>query len=187
MEKNKKLICGVGYNDLPYIRNEKTYTKWANMLNRCYSQNYHIKNPTYMSCTVCDEWLVFSKFKEWYDSNKRAGMDLDKDILIRGNKVYGPQFCRFVPKEINRLLTDHGAKRGQFKQGVSWSNQHKKFRASISRLDGPEHIGYFTTEDDAFAAYKTEKEKWIKVQADRHFSAGNIGTDIHTALHNWKI
>lgn len=114
-------------------------------------------------------------------------MQLDKDILVRGNKVYGPTFCRFVPQAINKLLLDCGASRGQYRQGVSWDKRYKKFRACIRRLNGPEHIGYFTTEVDAFTAYKTEKEKWIKVQADHYFSLGQIDKDVHTALHNWTI
>lgn len=185
--KKSKLVCGVGVNNLTYVGNEKAYSKWVSMLNRCYSPKYQSRQPTYIGCSVCDEWLVFSKFKEWYDINSIAGMQIDKDILIRGNKVYGPTFCRFVPKEINYILLDSGASRGQFKQGVGWHKGVQKFQANISRLDGKEHIGYFATEDDAFAAYKSEKEKWIKHQADHYFSLGYIDKDIHTALHNWTI
>lgn len=187
MRKNKKLVCSVGVNDLTCIGNKDSYSKWKSMLNRCYSPKYQIKRPTYVGCTVCDEWKTFSNFNEWYDSNKRAGMDLDKDILIRGNKVYGPQFCRFVPRAINSLLTNSGARRGQYKQGIYWNNRKQKFVAQINRLDGMEHIGYYTTEDDAFSAYKVEKEKWIQCQADYHFSIGNIGKDVQMALRNWKI
>lgn len=189
MRKNKKLVYGIGLNDLPIANteNEKTYWKWAAMLNRCYGPKCQIKYPTYVGCTVCDEWKIFSKFKEWHDQNNRVGMHNDKDILVRGNKIYGPEYCRFIPKQINTLLTDSGASRGSYKQGVCWDKQNQKFRAQISRLDGTELIGLYTTEDDAFAAYKTEKEKWIKTLADHYFSLGQIDKDVHTALHNWTI
>lgn len=186
--KNKtKLVCGVGNNDLTYIGNEKVYLKWTNMLRRCYSSNYQSKKPTYIGCTVCDEWLTFSNFKKWYDLNNRVGMQMDKDVLVRGNKIYGPQFCRFVPSQINNLLLDSGANRGKYKQGVSWDNGAQKFKAQISRDAGPKHIGLFDTEQEAFDAYKIKKEKWIKNRADWYYSIGLIGLGVHTALYNWTI
>jgi hypothetical protein len=184
---NKKLVYGIGYNDLTIKGNEEAYSKWKDMLGRCYSLIYQSKQPTYIGCSVCDEWLTFSKFKEWFSANNRLGMQLDKDILIRGNKIYGPEYCRFVPRQINTLLLDRGAKRGVYKLGVSWDKGAQKFRAQINRGKGSEFIGYYNTELEAFNAYKIEKELWIKNRADWYYSIGLIGLDIHTALYNWII
>lgn len=104
MMKTIKLVYGVGINDLdvPFAMNGsnlKFYGTWNNMLNRCYSEKYQAKNPTYRGCTVCNEWLSLSTFKEWFDANYRTGMELDKDILVKGNRVYCPEgmlFCAGV-------------------------------------------------------------------------------------------
>ena len=79
------------------------YSKWHSMLQRCYSHKYHARNPTYKDCTVCDEWHNFQNFARWYDKNSN-GIDcaeLDKDILIKGNKTYGPETCLIVTKSEN--------------------------------------------------------------------------------------
>lgn len=187
--KNKtKLVCGVGITDITTKNgNEECYTKWKSMLKRCYSPKYHIRRPTYKGCTVCSDWLTFSKFKEWYNVNYRVEMQLDKDILIRGNKIYSPTTCKFVPQEINTLLNGYDNGRGIYMQGVSFRKKPQKYSAQINRGNGSEHIGYYNTEIEAFTSYKTEKELWIKHQADHYFSLGQIDKDIHTALYNWVI
>jgi hypothetical protein len=187
MDTNKKLVCGVGYNDLTLKGNEKVYQQWTNMLNRCYDPKFHIKNPTYKGCYVCEEWLTFSKFKEWFNVNNRIGMQNDKDILNKGNKIYCPEYCRFVPQEINKLLNGYDNGRGKYKPGVSWNKRAQKYSAQINRGDDKEHIGLFATEQEAFNAYKIEKELWIKSRADWYYSIGLIGLEINTALHDWKI
>jgi hypothetical protein len=190
MIKNKKLVRGVGLNDLTIKGNgnEDAYSKWSGMLERCYDPKSHIKFPTYIGCSVCDEWLIFSKFKDWHDKNYIVGLQLDKDILIRCNKIYGPEYCRFVPQQINKLLNDRASKRGKYKQGVYFNRQKQKFVAQIKRGDNKnEYIGTFDIEQEAFDAYKIEKEKWIKHQADHYFSLGQIDKDIHTALYNWSV
>lgn len=118
MMKTTKLVYGVGINDLtePVRVNGKSlkfYNTWSHMLNRCYSDKCQAKRPTYVGCFVCDEWLILSNFREWFNANYRTGMELDKDILIQGNKVYSPEACRFVPGYINSLMTDAGAIGGE--------------------------------------------------------------------------
>lgn len=107
--KTNKLVYGHGTNDLnePVYRNGsilKFYHAWTDMLRRCYSEKCQDNRPTYRGCSVCSEWLVLSNFKEWYNINYHEGWQLDKDILIKGNKVYRPEACRFVPQYVNGLL-----------------------------------------------------------------------------------
>ena len=106
---SKKLIFNNGINDYDDItyrngRDIKSYSVWHSMLQRCYDDKYHIKHPTYEGCTVCDEWLYFSNFKKWFDENYIEGTQLDKDIFSK-NKVYSPETCCFVPREINVLMS----------------------------------------------------------------------------------
>jgi len=85
-------------------RNTAAYEAWSHMLTRCYSDAYHKTRPTYKDCVVCDEWKNFQVFAKWfYENNPRDGKsyDLDKDIMVEGNKIYSPDFCQFVTKEEN--------------------------------------------------------------------------------------
>lgn len=91
----KKTIYGVGTNDANYLVVNKGvrcpyYKKWSSMLERCFSKSLHKKHPTYIGCTVCNEWLLFSNFRSWMMKQEWVGMELDKDIISIGNKKYCP-------------------------------------------------------------------------------------------------
>lgn len=111
---HRYLVLGVGINDADYTtkltKNKKIiwrcpfYTKWEHMLERCYSVKYHKKYPTYIGCSVCPEWHYFSKFRSWMENQKWEGLALDKDLLVKGNRVYGPDTCCFIPQAINSLF-----------------------------------------------------------------------------------
>ena len=89
------------------INREKTeeYIKWSSMLTRCYSKKLK-QRENYIGCTVCEEWLNFQNFAEWYDNHKYyipniESLDLDKDIKFKGNKIYSPNTCILIPKRLN--------------------------------------------------------------------------------------
>lgn len=98
----KATVYGVGFNSSGAFKSSekgahtKVYATWKSMLMRCYSEKYHVKFPTYIDCIVCDEWLDFQIFAEWFASNYIKGMQIDKDIRVSGNKIYSPEFCLFV-------------------------------------------------------------------------------------------
>lgn len=78
---------------------EPRYSVWRNLLGRCYSPK--VKNyKAYSDCIVCDEWHNYQNFAEWYDSNiYQVGterMHLDKDILVKNNRLYSPDTCLMV-------------------------------------------------------------------------------------------
>jgi len=127
-----KLVLGIGVNDAGYtvkptIGGRRTvcpiYHSWKNMLERCYSATYQGRYPTYIDCSVVEEWHSFSTFKKWMDTQDWKGKQLDKDILVEGNKVYGPDACVFVDSKTNKLLTDSGAARGDLPIGVTRSGE----------------------------------------------------------------
>lgn len=75
----------------------KCYSIWKAMIQRC----YRVESRSYKSyggsgVTVCDEWLNYQNFAEWFHINYREGLHLDKDIKIDGNKIYSPISCKFV-------------------------------------------------------------------------------------------
>ncbi len=106
----RRLVHGVGVNDANYNVHGKEgrcpfYTKWYDMLKRCYSSRFHKQYPSYIGCSVCPEWCYFSKFRFWMENQKWEGMELDKDILVKGNRVYSPDTCCFIPQAINVLFS----------------------------------------------------------------------------------
>ena len=82
-------------------KSTKQYKTWIGMLERCYSEKCHKKFPSYIDCTVCKEWLNYQNFAAWFDGHYINGFELDKDIISDGNKVYCPEFCKFVSKKDN--------------------------------------------------------------------------------------
>ena len=149
----------------------KEYILWKHMLQRCYSTTLKKKQPTYEGCEVSGKFKNYEYFYEW--CNKQigfgvSGFELDKDLLMKGNKVYSEPTCVFIPAEINLLLTKRTASRGNHLIGVYWDKTNKAFRAKVAKNKGcSEHLGYFNTEIEAFNAYKQAKEMFIKEQANK--------------------
>ena len=167
----------------------KEYNLWMNMLRRCYSDKYQKKYPTYEGCEVSSKFKSYEYFYEWCHS--QIGFDnecwqLDKDLLIKGNKVYSENVCVFIPSEINSLLVKCTASRGEHLIGVCWKKANKAFVATVRKNKGKqEHLGYFNTELEAFNAYKQAKEAFVKQQANEWKS--QIDERAYEALMNYTV
>ena len=167
----------------------KQYELWVNMLKRCYSDTYKKKHPTYEYCTVSENFKHYEYFYEW--CNKQFGFGnqdwhLDKDLFVKGNKVYSEYSCVFIPAEINLVLVKRAASRGKHLIGVSWNKRNKAFVAQVSKnKGGSEHLGYFNTELEAFNAYKEAKESFVKEQANKW--KGKIDERAYQALINYTV
>lgn len=164
----RKPLFGIGINDSDYLTQSRSggekiqcpvYSAWYSMLSRAYSSNYHERQPTYKGVTVCEEWLLFSNFRVWWLENYVDGWQLDKDLLVIGNRVYSPDTCIYIPRWLNSFLLDCGASRGKYKIGVIWNKQANKFqvRCRNSLSNNKEHLGYFDNEDTAHAAWLARK------------------------------
>ena len=144
------------------------YQTWKSMLERCYSAKYQAKKPTYKGCTVCDEWLTFSNFKAWMETQTWEGNHLDKDLLVVGNKVYSPETCLFVSVQVNSFL--NWKSRNGLPNGVTWRDSHGKFRVTCSTLGkGVKHLGHFTTAEEAFKVWLDYKLSLAKELADLQY------------------
>ena len=179
----------VGIGEYKVSENGKAteaYAVWHSMLNRCYNPKSKQSCPTYEECYVCDEWLNFQMFAEWhYEQNKPEGWQIDKDLTQIGNRVYSPQFCTFVPREINSLLCDHRNARGNHKQGVCFSLSKNKYSATIS-IDGKiKFLGYFLSENEAYNVYKKAKEETVKMVANRY--KNEISEEVYNSLIKWTL
>ena len=149
----------------------KEYMLWKHMLERCYSDSSKKKYPTYEGCEVSENFKSYEYFYEWCQNQfgfSNKGWHLDKDLLIKGNKVYSESTCVFLPKEINLVLTKSTATRGEHSIGVCWHKTTNAFIAQVRKNKGKsEHLGLFKTELEAFKAYKTAKESFVKEQAEK--------------------
>lgn len=153
-------VRGVGINDSPTPvkvngKNIPPYIAWQNMIGRCYSKTLQVSQPTYVGCTVVDEWHYFSNFERWYSENYFDGAHLDKDILFPGNRVYGPGTCIFATLELNALLSSNAAVRGLYPLGVSADGQ--RFRAQVNVNSRHVNLGNYDTPLLAHQAWQTAK------------------------------
>lgn len=190
-QRHFSLVCGVGLNDLTQEIQKKngissqSYRIWNLMLNRCYNKKLKDKKPTYQKCVVCDEWLRFSNFKNWFEENYVDGYALDKDVLVKGNKIYSPETCCFVPQEINSMLTKRQNDRGCYPIGVSYN--HKGYRASISKNGKRKSLGTYKTIKEAFDVYKRVKEEHLKKVAQKYYGDGKITKQVYDALMRYEV
>lgn len=188
---NTPIIYGVGYFGYgPYASKIKgittlPYSRWKNILNRCYREDRQQKQISYELCFMNPEWHNYQVFAKWFEENYINGFEIDKDILFKGNKVYSAETCCFVSSEINKLLTNRKIKRGSFLIGVSYYKKIKKYMSCIHINGVQKHLGYFYTEKEAFDAYKTAKEQNIKDVADKF--KDEITPECYDALINWTI
>ena len=182
-------ILGTKYPSMINGVQTKEYVLWKNMLERCYSDVYKKKHPTYEGCEVSENFKSYEYFYEWCNSQVGfdvKGFDLDKDLLIKGNKVYSENTCIFIPREINTLLIKRKASRGEHLIGVHWSKRGKVFTAKVNKNKGKsEWLGSFNTEIEAFNAYKQAKESFVKEQANNW--KGKIDERAYNALMNYKV
>lgn len=165
-----KTVYGVGYlgegehKTKENRKMTKKYDIWTNMLRRCYSGEF----PNYKDVIVCDEWHNFQVFSEWYNTNfyevDKERTVLDKDILIKNNKIYSPDTCIFVPQRINSLFAKPNLLRCDLPIGVEYNKKDKKYRTNWSNS----HKGYYDTPEEAFYTYKNDKERYIKQIAEEY-------------------
>lgn len=175
MQKRNKLFCGIGLNDAEYVVSKVArdlqgkrlvlwtcpyYIKWTSMINRCYSESELKRRTSYVGCSVCEEWLTFSNFKAWMENQDWEGKELDKDLLVKGNKIYSPDTCIFLSKRLNSFLTESTKTRGDFPIGV---RKHRDKFISSCRADGKlVHLGLFETPEQAHKAWLKFKAKEAK-------------------------
>ena len=172
------------------------YHKWRSMLKRCFDNNYKEKQPTYKDATWCNRWLCFANFledfailKQEYSWDDDIKLNLDKDILHKGNKIYNLENCVLVPNWINLLFIKSDAKRGSYPVGVSYHKRAKKYEAKCSINGKQTRLGYYNTIEEAFNAYKIAKKQEIKRIADDCVSKGYITQDsrLYNAMINYQV
>ena len=187
-------LFGIGFIGIgkfkPFDENgkpTKCHKVWRSMFARCYDPKYQEKYPTYKGCKVCREWWNFQVFAEWYYSHfyeiENEIMNLDKDILCKGNKVYSPENCVFVPQFINKLFVKCDKARGKYPIGVTKNGNN--FLAKVTKDKEQICLGTYDTPEEAFLVYKKAKEQYIKEVAEEY--KNKIPQKLYDALMNYKV
>ena len=139
----------------------------GNMLVRCYSEKYLESNQSYIGTSVCSEWLYATAFKKWMEQQDWDGKCLDKDIIVRGNKLYSPDTCAFVLQATNSFVLARDADRGEYPIGVHLYKHTGKYQAYCENLftGEREHLGLFSTPEEAHEAWRKRKHELAQLVA----------------------
>lgn len=176
--RKDKLLYGIGVFDVDYAASYKSeitgkvircpyYVKWVSMFTRCYSTRQQRLQPTYQGCSVSPDWHHFSDFKSWMQQQSWEGKELDKDVLVRGNKVYGPSSCIFITRDLNMLLHKKSKDRGNgVSDGVYYHKSKNEYRPQLSIEGKNKILGYCKSDKEAAVIYNTAKAKLIMKNAE---------------------
>lgn len=193
-------VYGVGIIGIKYpvsinsIRT-KEYCVWHSLTKRCYDPKTREKQPTYQNVSICEEWLLFENFCDWLRSQPNfdkwlngSRWALDKDILIKRNKVYSPDTCCLVPQNVNCLFLKREAQRGKYPIGVRYREDGFMAVCRNPFLDKAEEIGLYSTPENAFyQGYKPYKEDIIKRVAQIEYDNENITKECYEAMTNYIV
>ena len=180
---------------ITYMTDTQKNDLYRNIYNRCYNPNNHKYKPCYKGCTICDEWYSEPgaedqtgrlNFYRWLDEDNFYVIDgeptteLDHNILKRGNTVYSPECCIFVPKSINSMFAGFAKKSdNDLPQGVMRAANGRYITVIKSIRDT------FTTPEEAHAVW-AEMQKMRIVQAAERYD-GLIPQRLTDALLNWEF
>jgi len=171
-----KLVHGVGINDADYNIIEHKfidgkwraiwrcpfYLKWSGVIQRCYSEKWHKNHPKYSDCSAVPEWHYFMTFRAWMEKQDWEGKELDKDLLIPGNRVYGPDTCVFLDKKTNLFLRRIEITKEGKLTGVGWDERNRKFKShSCDILSGKQKFLGFS--DSRVEAH----QKWLDFKMEQ--------------------
>ncbi len=168
----------------------RSYSLWRNMLSRCEGKTLQ-NRPTYTGCSVSEEFKDFQTFAGWCSAQIGFNVDgyqLDKDILVHNNKVYGPETCVFVPQALNTLFCASDSIRGALPQGVTWDAKNNKYRVKVKSGGVTKHVGRYSDSESAKLAYKFAKESeaklWAATLKDENYV---IDLRVIDTLSNWTF
>lgn len=140
---------------------------WKHMIERCYNYEKNIRNKSYADCEVCREWLDKEVYRLWDDANRykiKSGstLELDKDILVKGNRLYSPERCLLVPKYINSYFNSLRIERKyNLPVGVSLIDGKYVAKATINMEGKAKYLGYYDTPSEAHEAWVNFKNEQL--------------------------
>lgn len=161
-------------------RDTPEYTAWRNVFKRCYHEPYQRTHPSYIDCSVCPEWHNYQVYAQWWHENyydvPGEKVQFDKDILVKGNRIYSPEYCLFVPQRINLIFQ---GKRISNPLATGVLQRGNKYVAMYNTKS----LGSFVLLEDAIEAHDKAKRKAIINVANEY--KDKIPTRVYEALINY--
>lgn len=194
----KRPVCGVGINDADYTvkwietvidgdgtrkikhKSCKIYETWKDMIYRCFSKRYKDKHKTYNDVICCSSWLKFSNFKSWMEQQDWKGKELDKDILVEGNKIYSPSTCVFIDHSINKLILENPHRNSPWLTGVTKYKNGRYTAYGRKYENGKNKTLYLGTFDSEVEAHRC----WLRYKINQVENLKDVicNDQVYTAL-----
>lgn len=180
-KKINKYGATVGSGHYCWSKDRKAYNAWFGLLERCYEPKYHLKKPTYIGCTVDERWMDFQVFAEWFYKNYPDvdfKVELDKDLIKIDNKVYGSDYCSYIPATINSLFNKGGVSKknnSNLPLGISIRSDSGNYKAKVSDHEYGIYLSKtYKNLDDAVLFYNKNKARIILRKAEQYKYMLNI-------------
>jgi predicted transport protein len=193
--KFERTHYNIGYEGIgeakPTIEGKRTlaYSKWKSMLQRCYDPKFHLKRESYKNCLVDSDWHNFQNFAKWFKNNfyqiENEVMHLDKDILVKNNKIYSSKTCLIVPHSLNLLFNLHSRITRELPTGVYFDYKEKKYKVDCSFKNKTQHLGSFQIVEEALQTYNNYKQSLLSSFAENYKEI--IPIKVYEALLNYKF
>jgi hypothetical protein len=160
----------------------ESYDVWLNMIRRCYSEKHKELHPAYYNISeVCAEWHNYQIFAEWYENNKynaNGRLHIDKDILVKGNKIYSPETCLLVPQRINMIFMTKSRK-DDLPNGIIHNKSSNTYVAFYNGIK----YGKYKTLEEAVDEHNRQKRLHIKEVAEEYKNI--IPSHVYESLLQW--
>lgn len=187
-DRLKPSVYGVGYDTGKYGfkksqngQKTKALSVWKDMLFRCYSPK---AKDCYKDCYVDCKWHDFQEFASWFYERHFEGFELDKDILVNGNRVYSEDTCCLVPRNLNMFKVHT---RGKSVIGVV-KNSNGTYTSYCNDSYGKTiNLGTRSEESEAFNLYKNYKENLARIIARRYKTIEGFDERVYDALMNYTV
>lgn len=178
-------IEGIGYEgqgDYSFKQDGRCAIMWRSMIARCFSKKWNrVRVPE--QPRVIENWFNFQNFAEWYYNQSGSSLgnwELDKDIIVKGNRTYSPETCCLVPREINTAYPM------SYSQGsrVYYNSKDRYYRVNWRDESGKRSVKGFKTQEEAvdFKVLKTKER--LQNLADKYVD--NLDPVVYNLLMNWK-
>lgn len=145
---------------------DREYSVWYDMLVRCHAPKRALnpKLSSYEGCSIDESFRRYSDFHAWLSSRWIPTGNLDKDIKLRGNKVYGADTCLVVSSRVNKAF-QLKRRTGNLPYGVK-VRPGGKFAAYGFDLDGSTHARNFPNVAIAHRYWQESKAKLLTYLAE---------------------
>jgi len=174
----RSLVYGVGVNDviIPEFTKSRIWKQWCGIIRRTDNRDpvWLQTKPTYVDCTLDPRWYKLSVFKEWVEGwDDYQNKEVDKDLLLPNNKVYGPDTCLMVRPIVNKWFKSKYDSSGDLPRGVTWNSAWKRgkspnpYRAQITPIGGKRTgLGYYLTVEEAVFVFENARKEQIQFLID---------------------